>query len=131
MYKRELKTVKISELKPGMDNVSVKVRVLDVQAPKVIETRKGPRTISEATVGDDTGRVRLTLWGRAAGSVNPGDAVEIHGAWTTSYRGNVVLNVGGRGEIIKVDDKEVPDANEIPEKMPRAPRQQRRRRQRF
>ena len=131
MYKREEKQVKISDLKPGMDNVSVKVRVLDAEAPKVIETRKGPRTISEAVVGDETGRVKLTLWGRAAGSVNPGDAVEIHGAWTTSYRGNVVLNVGGRGEIVKVDDSEVPEASEVPDEIPKAPRQQRRRRPRF
>jgi replication factor A1 len=132
MYRREEKQVKISELKPGMDNVTVKVRVLDAGAPKVIETRKGPRTISEAIVGDETGRVRLTLWGRAAGGVNPGEAVEIHGAWTTSYRGNVVLNVGGRGEIVRIDDSAVPEPSEVPEETPKAEQQpRRRRRQRF
>ncbi len=128
---KESEPVKVSELKPGMDNVSVRVRVLEAEAPKVIETRKGPRTISEALVGDETGRVRLTLWGRAAGTVSPGEAVEISGAWTTTYRGNVVLNVGGRGEIKRLEDSEVPAAEEVPEETPRAPRSFRQRRRSY
>lgn len=128
---KESEPVKVSELKPGMDNVSVRVRVLEAEAPKVIETRKGPRTISEALVGDETGRVRLTLWGRAAGTVSPGEAVEISGAWTTTYRGNVVLNVGGRGEIKRLEDSEVPTAEEVPEETPRAPRSFRQRRRSY
>ena len=118
---QENKNVKISELKPGMNNVSVRVRVLEAEAPKTINTRKGPRTISEAVVGDETGRVRLTLWGNAAGSIEPGSAVEIKGAWTTAYRGQVVLNVGGRGEINTLDDSEAPTEEQVPEETPRAP----------
>ena len=117
--------VKISELKPGMDNVIVRVRVLEAEAPRVIETRRGPRTISEALVGDETGRVRLTLWGRVAGTLSQGEVVEIQGAWTTSYRGNVVLNVGGRGEIRRLNDSEAPRPEEIPEETPRAPQRYR------
>jgi len=118
---KDVKETKISELKPGMDNVSVKVRVLEAQEPRVINTRKGPRTISEAIVGDETGRTRLTLWGHAAGSLKEGDAVEIQGAWTTAYRGQVVLNVGGKSNIEHVEDSEVPQADEVPEESPTAP----------
>lgn len=113
--------VKISELKPGMNNVSVRVRVLEAEAPRTVNTRRGPRTISEAVVGDETGRTRLTLWGHAAGSLKPGDTVEISGAWTTAYRGQVVLNAGGRGSIRRVDSESLPAEDEIPEETPRAP----------
>jgi replication factor A1 len=116
-----VKETKISELKPGMNNVNVKVRVLEAEEPRVINTRKGPRTISEAVVGDETGRTRLTLWGHAAGSLKQGEAVEIHGAWTTAYRGQVVLNVGGKSNIEHVADEEVPAAEDVPEETPRAP----------
>jgi replication factor A1 len=58
--------------------------------------------------------------------VEKGEAVEIRGAWTTSYKGNVVLNVGGRGEIKRLEDSEVPSASEIPENEPRAPPRRRR-----
>ncbi|MET1128003.1 MAG: single-stranded DNA-binding protein [Thermoproteota archaeon] len=113
--------VKISELRPGMNKISLRLRVLEAGEPKTVQTRRGPRTLSEALVGDETGRTRLTLWGNAASSVSSGDAIEVRGAWTTVYRGQVVLNVGGSDNVVKVDDTVVPQADEIPEDVPRAP----------
>jgi replication factor A1 len=63
---------RVIDLREGMDGVSVRVRVLEAGEAKVIETRNGPRTISEALVGDESGRVRLTLWGKLAGSIKKG-----------------------------------------------------------
>ncbi len=111
---------KVSSLKEGEDNVSVRVRVISTSEPKIIETRKGPRRISEAIVGDETGRIKLTLWGKHAGTLREGEAVEVKGAWTTSYRGDVQLNVGYRGSIERISDDEVPGAEEVPEETPKA-----------
>lgn len=111
---------KISSLREGEDNVNVRVRVLKTMDTKVVETRRGPRTISEALVGDDTGRIKMTLWGKHAGSLREGQAVEVSGAWTTSYRGEVQLNVGFRGEIKELEDDEVVSEAEIPEDVPKA-----------
>ncbi len=112
---------KISELKPGEDNVTVEVRVISTREPRVVQTRKGPRTLSEAMVGDETGRVKLTLWGQKAGTVEEGQAIRVEGAWTTAYRGQVQLNVGTRGNISEVPDEEVPQPEDIPEETPSAP----------
>jgi len=111
---------KVSQLREGEDGVTVRVRVLSVGETKTVQTRKGPRTLSEALVGDETGRVRLTLWGKHAGTLQEGEAVEIRGAWTTSYRGEVQLNVGYRGEIERIEDDSVPQPEEIPEDRPKA-----------
>ena len=111
---------KISSLREGEDNVNVKVRVLKTMDTKVVETRRGPRTISEAVVGDETGRIKMTLWGKHAGSLREGQAVEVSGAWTTSYRGEVQLNVGFRGEIKELDDDEVVSESEVPDEVPKA-----------
>jgi replication factor A1 len=100
--------------------VDIKVRVISAEPPKTIHTQRGDRTISEAIVGDETGRVKLTAWGQQAGKLQEGDAVELKGAWTTSFRGQVQLNIGGRGTIQKIDDGEVPKAEEIPENTPKA-----------
>ena len=116
----EEKERKILDLKEGEDNVKVRVRVLDASDPKVIQTRKGPKTISEAIVGDETGRIKLTLWGKHAGTLKKGDAVEISGAWTTQYRGKVQINVGYKGEISPIDESEVPQDSDIPESVPEA-----------
>lgn len=111
----------IKDLKPGMENVSVKARVLSSEPPHVIQTKKGPRTISNAVIGDSTGRVEVTAWGEKAGQLTEGEAVEIKGGWTTEFRGKVQLNIGRTTEVKKIDDSEVPQAEEIPEEMPTAP----------
>ncbi len=113
--------VKISELKPDMNKVATRVRVLETQEPKTVNTRKGPRTISEAIVGDETGRTKLTLWGNAAGSVEKGSAIEIRGAWTSVYKGQVMLNIGGRDNIVKIENEDIPKEEEVPETTPKAP----------
>ena len=111
---------KVSDLREGEDNVSIKVRVLSVDEPKVIHTKRGDRTISEAIVGDESGRIKLTMWGNQAGKINEGDAIELKGAWTTSFKGDVQLNIGSRGEINKIDEGSLPKPEDIPENTPKA-----------
>jgi len=112
---------KVMELKPEMRNINMTVRVISSDEPKTINTRSGQRTISEAIVGDETGRVKLTLWGKAAGTVKEGQVIEIKGAWTTTYRGDVQLNIGGANNVKVVTEHNVPEAEDIPEDTPKAP----------
>ncbi len=115
--------VNVIDLKPGMEDVHVVVRVLEAGNPKVIRTKAGERTISEALVGDGTGKVKLTLWGRVAGTINKGEVIEVVGGWTSVFRNEVQLNVGGRGKVNKVDTSLAPESDEIPDAMPKAPEQ--------
>lgn len=112
------KSFRIVDLKPNLENVTVRVRVLETHPPKTIQTKKGARTISNAVVGDGSGRVDVTIWGEKAGSLRSGDAVEISGAWTTMFRGNVVLNIGRSTVVKKINDNEVPGVNDIPDAKP-------------
>ena len=113
------KNIKVIGLKPGMENVNIVVRVLEAGEPRIIQTRAGLRTISEAVVGDESGRVKLILWGRHAGKVKAGQVLRINGAWVTAYRGIVQLNVGSRGKITE-EDIEFSDESSIPTSSPKA-----------
>jgi replication factor A1 len=115
--------VKVKELKPGMEGVTVDVRVLESHGVRTVETKSGTRTLGEYVVGDESGRVKLIVWGQKAGSLNVGDAVEIKNAWVTTYRGEVQLNAGKNSEITKIDDNAVPQAESIPEETPEAPQE--------
>ncbi|MEO3992901.1 MAG: single-stranded DNA-binding protein [Desulfurococcaceae archaeon TW002] len=117
----ETKT-KISNLKPGMNRVNLVVRVISVEPSRTINTRSGLRTITEAVVGDETGKVKLTMWGKAlTDKLKEGDSIEIRNAWTTVFKGLVQLNVGGE-ENIKISSEEaLPEPGEIPDKYPQAP----------
>ncbi|MEM0027596.1 MAG: single-stranded DNA-binding protein [Ignisphaera sp.] len=111
---------KIKDLKPGMEGITTDVRVLENYGTRTIETKAGMRTLGEYLVGDDTGRVKLVIWGQKASSLNVGDAVEIKNAWVTSFRGEVQLNAGKNSELSKLNDDAVPSADQIPEEMPKA-----------
>ncbi|MDK2463396.1 MAG: OB-fold nucleic acid binding domain-containing protein [Candidatus Korarchaeota archaeon] len=112
---------KISDLRPGEDGVNVKGRVLEVGETRDVETRSGFRTLSEAVIGDETGRIKLTLWGEHAGSVSEGQVIEVQNGFTTAFRGKVQLNVGQRGAIRTLEDSEVVPADQIPDESPEAP----------
>ncbi|MGB9816339.1 MAG: OB-fold nucleic acid binding domain-containing protein [Desulfurococcaceae archaeon] len=112
------KNINVNELKPGMENVTVRVRVLSVTPPRTIETKKGSRTISNAVVGDSTGRVEAVMWGEKTTSLKEGEVVEIKGAWITEYRGKVQLNIGKNTDVTQLPSDSVPE--EIPETQPRA-----------
>ncbi|MEM0017556.1 MAG: single-stranded DNA-binding protein [Candidatus Korarchaeum sp.] len=122
---------KVLDLRPGENSVNVKVRVLEVGESRVVETKRGPRTLSEATVGDETGRVVLVLWGDHAGKLREGDVIELQNAFTTVYRGKVQLNLGNMGSFSETSGEGFVKAEDVPEDMPEAPsdfRPQRRRR---
>ncbi|MEM4224637.1 MAG: OB-fold nucleic acid binding domain-containing protein [Desulfurococcaceae archaeon] len=108
--------VSIERLKPGMEDVTVRVRVLEVSKPRRIETKKGSRTIANAVVGDSTGRVDAVLWGFKATSLKQGDVVEISHAWVTVFKGRIQLNIGKNTEIKQLPQDSVP--SEVPESKP-------------
>ncbi|MEM4718111.1 MAG: OB-fold nucleic acid binding domain-containing protein [Desulfurococcaceae archaeon] len=108
----------IIDLKPGMENVTVRGRVLVKTPPRTIETSKGTRTISNAMIGDSTGRVEVVMWGEKVTTLKEGDVVEIKGAWVSEYRGKVQLNIGKSTTVTEIPANSVPE--EIPEAEPRA-----------
>ncbi len=111
---------KIINLKPGMENINTAVRVLEVLGTRTIDTKAGTRTLGEYIVGDDTGRVKLVVWGLKASSLASGDVVEIRNAWVTVFKGEVQLNAGKNSSIEKLSDDAVPPADAIPDEFPKA-----------
>jgi len=112
--------VKISELKPGMENINVTARVLESLGSRTVNTRAGVRTLTEYIVGDESGRVKLVVWGLRIKPLNVGEVINISGAWVSTFKGEVQLNVGGRGKVEPGENETVPPAESIPETSPKA-----------
>jgi len=110
---------KIVDLKEGK-SVTIRGRVLETSEVRTVQTRYGPRELSEAIIGDDSGRVKVTLWGDKAGTLKEGEVVEIRDGWTTSFRGEVQVNVNRRTEIEKLNEDDGPQPEEIPEVTPKS-----------
>ncbi len=91
--------MKISELKAGMNDVSIKGKVAEVSDTRQVQTKYGLRTVADATVEDGSGSIKLSLWGEQISSVKAGDSVEINGGYVKEWNGEMQLGVGRTGEL--------------------------------
>lgn len=91
--------MKISDVKRGMSNISLQAKVIDITEPRDVQTRYGRRSVADATLEDETGQISLTLWEEKINSVAIGDTVNVTGAFVTSFRDKLQLNVPRLGKI--------------------------------
>ncbi|MEM1526426.1 MAG: single-stranded DNA-binding protein [Ignisphaera sp.] len=111
---------KVIDLKPGMENINVDVRVVESLGVRTITTKAGVRTLGEYIVGDESGRVKLVVWGSKAGSLNVGDTISIKNAWVTQFKGEVQLNAGSKSSVEGLPSENLPEAENIPTETPKA-----------
>jgi ssDNA-binding replication factor A large subunit len=91
--------MKISELKAGSNDVSLKAEVTEVTEPRTVNTKYGTNTVANAVLDDGSGTVKLTLWGKQISTVKQGDNLEITGGFVKEWNGELQLGVGKTGEI--------------------------------
>ena len=92
--------MKISELKIGMRNVAVEGKVDEMGDERTVNLKSGgTNRVAEATINDETGSVKLVLWGSDIDKVRPGDKVAVENGYTNSYRGDIQLAVGKFGKL--------------------------------
>lgn len=105
-------TKKVSELTPQSKRVNVLVKVVSIGEPKEIPSRFGgeSKKVAEATVGDETGTVILSLWQDQISSVQANDVLYIENGYISLLQGHMRLNVGKYGKMTK-SDKEIPAVN--------------------
>lgn len=90
----------ISELKAGMNNLTLTAKVASVADPRQIQTKfGGMTTMTEVQLQDDSGTIRLPLWGQQSEGIEEGQMVQLEGAFTKEFKGNVELGLGRGGKI--------------------------------
>jgi len=112
MKKRNAKVVtchKIRDLKTGMKGINLKARVLAISRPQQAQTKYNDYVMfANATLTDETGTVKLTLWNNRINSLSINDTVEIENAWVTAYRGETQLRIRRQGKLRVIENhKEV------------------------
>ncbi len=92
--------VELVNLKPGMSNVSVKLRIIDVETRSI--TVKGePKTIFGGTVGDKTGTCRFTSW--EDHNIIAGKTYKIDNGYVKEFNGPD-LQFGEYTKFTEIDD---------------------------
>ncbi|ACV12414.1 nucleic acid binding OB-fold tRNA/helicase-type [Halorhabdus utahensis DSM 12940] len=106
----------IDALTMGQSNVTVEGVVLDTEPVRTFERDDGSEgRVANLSIGDETGRVRVTLWDDRADRVEEIDAgttVEVVDGYVRERDGDLEVHVGEEGAIDELDDADVEYAPE-------------------
>ena len=96
----------IIELKnqDNMQKIDVGGEISSISEPREVEIKNGPNRgkiakVADAILKDATESITLTLWDDQIDQVHVGSKIKIENGYTTSFRGNVQLNVGRYGKL--------------------------------
>lgn len=112
-------TYDVEDLSLGLSNVNLVGLVLDTDSVRTFDRDDGSEgKVSNVTLGDSTGRIRVTLWdeqAETAEELEAGTTVEVVDGYVRERDGNLELHVGNRGAIEEVDEEVeyVPDSTPI------------------
>lgn len=99
----EARRLNIRDLMPGMSNVNMKLKVLNVSEPDQIITGKGvEHKILELEAGDETGTIKLVLWDDKVIPLKVGDSIQIENGFISSFKGEWRINVGKYSEVNRI-----------------------------
>jgi replication factor A1 len=95
--------MKIGELKSGLRNVSVTGKVESVGEPRTVNLKAGgTNTVADARISDETGSIKLSLWGDDINKIQPGDTVSVENGYINTFKGEDSINVGKFGSLKKI-----------------------------
>ncbi len=121
---------KIGDLKPGMRNVSVDFKVLEIGEKREVTSRydSSSHSVTEAKIADETGNVLLTLWDQTIDEVEAEKTYRLENGYTNLFKGHLRLNVGryGKLESIEKEFEDVDTENDISAPEHEQPRRSRR-----
>ncbi|ELZ23339.1 replication factor A [Haloterrigena salina JCM 13891] len=108
----------VEALSLGLSNVNLVGLVLDTDSVRTFDRDDGSEgKVSNLVLGDETGRIRVTLWDEQADlatEFDPGETVEVIDGYVKERDGNLELHVGNRGAVEEVDE----EVEYVPESTP-------------
>lgn len=91
----------LKDLKAGMRGITVQGKVVEMTEPREVVVRKTGKKIklAVATLQDQTDKAKLVLWGDQIEEVSEGNKVIVDNGYTKTFRGNLQIHVGRRGNL--------------------------------
>lgn len=89
----------IGDLDVGTNNVAITAKVKEITDIRDVQTKYGPNTVADAIIEDETGTIKLVLWGKQIDQVKAGSSISLTGGYVKDWRGEKQLGVGKTGSI--------------------------------
>jgi replication factor A1 len=98
----------VESLSMGQSDVNLEGLVLDTDEVRTFDRDDGSEgRVANLTLGDETGRIRVTLWDAQADRVeelDAGTAVEVVDGYVREREGSLELHVGDRGAVEEIEE---------------------------
>jgi len=95
--------MKANEVKPGMRNLDLDLKVVEISETHRFENEKGSGRVATAICEDDSGRVKVSLWGEEIDKVEPGDQIRIESGYSRLFKDETHISSGEYGELKVMD----------------------------
>ena len=104
---------KVEELNTNSRAINIVVKVVSKSEVREVVTRRDGSThrVCDATVGDETGTIILTLWDDTIDNINEEDTISIKNGYISLFRGSMHLNIGRYGSFEKMEEEVISDVN--------------------
>lgn len=98
---------RLSELRPGMEHLTFRVKVTKVAGVRKVKTYTGvEHSILEGEISDGASSIGFAVWNEKIELFNgivAGDTVELTDCFVTSFKGVLQVNVGRDSDAKKVE----------------------------
>ncbi len=101
---KDFNNIKVKDLKPGMRNVTIALKILDVYPTKEFSTEKSSGKLKSVFAADETGRVRIVFWNNKvleAENLKKDDIVKISNVYVRENNNFLELHSNDNSNIIK------------------------------
>jgi replication factor A1 len=104
---------KVKDLKGGLSNVSLKVRVLSIES-RIVNVGGEEKTVFSGIMADKTGKIQFSVWHDFG--LKDDDVVKVKGGYTKTWCGIPQFNFDERAEVEVLSTDEMPSLKELAEK---------------
>ncbi|MBI4144019.1 DNA-binding protein [Candidatus Woesearchaeota archaeon] len=89
----------IAELQAGQGKVDIEAEVIEVEQPRTFEKFGKQGRVANATIKDDSGEIKLTLWNDQVDTIKPGTKIKITNGYVSEFKGEKQLTTGKFGKL--------------------------------
>ncbi len=91
--------MKVSEVTRESRRIGLEATIIEKSEPREVTTRFGQTRVADALIEDETGMIKLVLWGDEVNLVNQGDKITIENGYIKEWNGTLQINVGKFGKL--------------------------------
>ena len=90
----------IKDLRDGMRTVEVEGEIVDISSPREVSLRTGGQArVADATLRDESGTIKLSLWDAQIDAVTKGAKVKVSNGYINTFWGERQLYIVRYGKL--------------------------------